>query len=569
MRLFVTTILVSAVLLISPLLHSFTYADELDDITNQLGSLKSALEQSKKATQPLESEVQKLSAQLTSVRLTLTRIESEFNQKEKDLNTAEKGLAAQKKVMDAQIDKHYRSLRKNDAGLGVGILSLNFTAYMRSFFYQETATNNDKDITLQLVRHISSIETRKNELEVERGRLAKLKKDVDAQSSFLTGEIGKAKSYQTELTAKIAALSEKQQSILSARSGSAITSVGEVPIGSDVNASIAFKSQAPSGSFAVFSFGAYTHRNGMSQYGAKARADKGQSAKDILLSYFPGATVNENASIPDTIDVQGYGTISFKDYLLGIYEMPESWPLEALKAQAVLARTFAMRTGKPICTTEACQVYKPSPKSGAWKQAVEATEHWVLENSPNAQYSSTTGGYTNNAGWDTSDKSNSSDWTSRAYESMAGSPWFYKAWYRKGYQNSSDSCGRAHPWLSQEEFSDIINAWIVRKNPNGADTNRIVPVTIGSCSVGGGSGNPYSNQELRDAANNSGGAVTSVSSVSVSHNGNGQTTSVNVQTNRGSISISGAEFKETFNIRAPGYISIPQKGFAFFNIESK
>lgn len=563
--LFVTTIL--TLFIVAPRGH--IYADELDDVTKQLSDLTSALERSKSATTPLESEVTKLQNQLTSIRLVLSKIESEFQQKQKDLTLAESGLAAQKKIMDAQIGKHYRTLKKNDAGIGGGFFTIHLASYMRSFFYQEATTNNDKDITLQLVRHIASIETRKRDLEIERARLAKIKTDADAQSNFLTTEIGKAKSYQSELTKQIATLSEKQQSILSARSGSAITSVGEVPIGSDINASIAFKSQAPSGSFAVFSFGAYTHRNGMSQYGAKARADKGQSAKDILLAYFPGASVNENASIPDTIDVQGYGTISFKDYLLGIYEMPESWSLEALKAQAVLARTYAMKSGKPICTTEACQVYKSSPKTGAWKQAVEQTEHWVLENAPNAQYSSTTGGYTNNAGWDTSDKSNSGDWTSRAYESMAGSPWFYKAWYRKGYQNSSDSCGRAHPWLSGEEFSDIINAWIVRKNPNGADTNRIVPITITNCSVGGASGNPYSMQELRDAANNSGGAVTSISGVSVSHNGSGQTSSVNLQTNRGSISISGAEFKETFNIRAPGYISIPQKGFAFFNIESK
>jgi hypothetical protein len=33
--------------------------------------------------------------------------------------------------------------------------------------------------------------------------------------------------------------------------------------------------------------------------------------------------------------------------------------------------------------------------------------------------------------------------------------------------------------------------------------------------------------------------------------------------------MSGSEFKEIFNARAPGYISIPQSGFAFFNIEKK
>ncbi|MFS8158903.1 MAG: SpoIID/LytB domain-containing protein [Candidatus Roizmanbacteria bacterium] len=542
-------------------------ADELEDITRQVQDLSKALDLSKNATKPLESELQNLTNKVTNIRLTIGSIQKDLTLKGKDLETAESALGEQKKVMDLRIKQHYKTIRSADNSVTDILLPTALAGYVREFFYQKKATDNEKELIVRMIGHITNIEHRKQELQDEQTKLSALKQSIDNKASFLFTEIVKAKSYQSDLTKQIATLSAKQQSIISARSGTAITSVGEVPIGSDFNASAAFKGQAPGNSFAVFSFGAYTHRNGMSQYGAKARADAGQSAKDILLGYFPGASVNENASIPDTIDVQGFGTISFKDYLLGIYEMPESWPLEALKAQAVLARTYAMKTGKPICTTEACQVYKNSPKSGAWKTAVEQTEHWVLENSSNAQYSSTTGGYTNTAGWDTNDKSHTGDWTTKAWESKAGSPWFYKAWYRKGYQNASDSCGRSHPWLSQEEFSDIINAWIVRKNPNGADTGRIIPVTIGSCGVGGVSGSPYSMQELRDAANNSGGAVTSVSSVSVSHGDNGQTSSVNLETNKGSLSISGAEFKETFNLRAPGYISIPQTGFAFFNIE--
>ena len=64
-----------------------------------------------------------------------------------------------------------------------------------------------------------------------------------------------------------------------------------------------------------------------------------------------------------SISVQGVGTISFEDqYLQGIYEMPGTWNIEALKAQTIAARTFAIKyTGngsKTICTTEACQVFK-------------------------------------------------------------------------------------------------------------------------------------------------------------------------------------------------------------------
>jgi len=260
-------------------------------------------------------------------------------------------------------------------------------------------------------------------------------------------------------------------------------------------------------------------------------------------------------------------------YLMGIAEMPSDWPAEALKAQAVAARTYAYRykvEGKSICTTEACQVFSTSKADNTpeeWKKAVQETRGKVLEDVV-TYYSSTSGGYLSTSGWDTTDKSGGGDWTSRAYESIAGSPWFYKAWYRNGYKNSDNSCGRK-PWMNEEEMADIINAWLILKKGegNGADTGRILPVTIGSCAVGGQSGDPYSMSELKSKTNN---PVSSISGKpTVTHDGNGNTTNVRFVTNRGEINIPGSEFKEVFNTRAPGYVSIPQKGFAFFNIERK
>ena len=77
--------------------------------------------------------------------------------------------------------------------------------------------------------------------------------------------------------------------------------------------------------------------------------------------------------------------------------------------------------------------------------------------------------------------------------------------------------------------------------------------------------------ELADYANKAGGAFTSVSvnDKSISHNSSGQTSNIKFQTNLGERNLSGSEFKEIFNLRAPGYLRIPQSSFAFFNIEHK
>ena len=104
-------------------------------------------------------------------------------------------------------------------------------------------------------------------------------------------------------------------------------------------------------------------------------------------------------------------TLSIETYLLGIREVPFSWPVEALKTQAVAARTYLAftlaqgrtRSGRAydydICATTACQVYAGrrglnSLEGRRWQAAVEATAGEVLlhDGRPiQALYSSTAG----------------------------------------------------------------------------------------------------------------------------------------------------------------------------------
>ena len=302
----------------------------------------------------------------------------------------------------------------------------------------------------------------------------------------------------------------------------------------------------------------------MSQYGARGRAQSGQNAATILKAYYGKEPVSKDTG--GTIKVAGFGEIDFETtYLYGIAEMPSTWPAEALKAQAVAARTYAYRykqEGKEICTTESCQVFNKSKSDNApqaWKDAVDQTKGQVLEDVV-TYYASTHGGYASPIGWDTTDGSGGN--LDKFYEKLGGSPWLYKAWWRKGYSNSSDTCGRANPWLSPQEMADIVNAAIALKTP-GIDTSRITPLTT-SC----WGGNPYSMDELRNMVAGKGG-ISSATSVSVSQ-GNGTTNSVTIN----GVTLSGAEFRDAVTVRAPGYIRIPQGepfkgGWTFFNVERK
>ncbi|MFV1917478.1 MAG: SpoIID/LytB domain-containing protein, partial [Patescibacteria group bacterium] len=249
------------------------------------------------------------------------------------------------------------------------------------------------------------------------------------------------------------------------------------------------------------------------------------------------------------------------NYLLGIYEVPESWGnsggFEALKAQAVAARSYALAvtgggTGS-ICPTESCQVYKPQLKTGKWAEAVKATRGWVITRggAPAATYyASTAGGFTiTNWGWN-GIKDTQSDWPDTAYEKISGSPWFYKGWYKK---RGGASCGRSHPWLTSTEMADILNAWQALYK-GGGDASRISPIDT-SC----WGGSPYSTGELAGI-----GGYTSVNSVSVVYSNDGSTLQVTFGTNKGTVTITGTELKKAVNLRAPGYIGLKS---SLFNIE--
>ena len=82
-------------------------------------------------------------------------------------------------------------------------------------------------------------------------------------------------------------------------------------------------------------------------------------------------------------DLNVINVVAREDYVKGVlpYEMSPSWPLEALKAQAVCARTYALLQTKhrdsyrfDVCTTTDCQVYQGANQASALTdRAVEET----------------------------------------------------------------------------------------------------------------------------------------------------------------------------------------------------
>jgi peptidoglycan hydrolase CwlO-like protein len=515
-------------------------------IQQEIDALKPAHEYNKQELAGLKTQLISLNKRISALSSQLLAVERNINQREED-------LAYTQEILFEKVKNDYIRRRLYDV-ISSFLSTPDASRSTREMVFQQMVVDEDRKIIEKLVADLIGLKRDKEELEANQASLARAQKQVDERATFLEGEVEKVESY-------LATLSAKQEAILAAKSGAFIASVGDSDLADDYNASIrGFTEAAPSGSFAVFSFGAYTHRKGMSQYGARGRANNNQSYNDILRAYYGKEPVDKNTS--ENISVEGYSPMDFETtYLYGIAEMPSSWHINALKAQAIAARTYAYRyiqEGKTICASQSCQVFLKSKSDNPpalWKQAVDETRGKVLEDVV-TYYSSTSGGYLTTMGWDTTDGGGGSGFLDKTYEKIGGSPWVYKAWYTEGYSPSSNKCGEGDPWLNGTEFADIVNAALVLRN---TDDDRITPITT-SC----WGGNPYSHEELRNVASQYGG-ISSASSVYTTQ-GSGTTNEVVVN---GSIRLSGAEFKQAFNLRAPGYLMIPQKGFAFFNVEKK
>jgi peptidoglycan hydrolase CwlO-like protein len=542
--------------------HQIVQADEVSDIQAQIDDLQHQMELSVNATTPLESEVSKLNKQVVGIQAQIKDFELKIKTLETGINDRDEKIKSQYLVLAAKVRDLYKKTSLFSPFL-IFTSSSTASELTRGLAYKSVVADEDKNLIVEITSDILKLESDKKKIETDKVKLAGLQQKLDTQKAFFEKEIAGAKKWQAELSSKIAVLSAKQQSILSEKSGTFQTTVGDVPLADDP-ASRPDYNPGFSPAFAVFSFGA-PHFKGMSQYGAFGRAKQGQSYETILKAYY-GNGIEIRDHNPDAqIKVDGYGTFSLEDYAKRIYEMPGSWGdeggMEALKAQAIAARSYALARGGSICATEACQVFKPAPKGGKWEEAVNATRGKVVyaNGSPfSTWYASTSGGYqlsysanghSTPGFWDT--PTGQSGWTAQAYEKVAGSPWFYKAWYKT---RSGDSCGRNNPWLNSEEMADMLNAWYVLFN-GGGDSGRVTPES--SC----WGGNPYSKEELRGI-----GGFTSVNGVSITYGSNGLTANVTFSTNKGSTTISGADFKKAFNLRSPGRISVKS---GLFNIEKK
>ncbi|HVZ67518.1 MAG TPA: SpoIID/LytB domain-containing protein [Patescibacteria group bacterium] len=559
---------------LSPITQVFSEDDinslNLDQINTKLSELQNALSSSQKATAPLESQVASLQTQLKGIENRVAAIEVDLAEKKKFIDEGYKELEANKDVFNKTVRDYYIK-SYFFSPLLIFASSTDAANVTRLIVYQKKGADKDKDTITSLALKLVDLENRKAKLEDEESKLSSVKDKLASEKGELDKVVKGAKDYQATLTNQIAQLSARQKDILNQRLGSlnipttAYTSQGGCSDDRSVNPGFSPR-------IAFFTYGV-PNRVGLNQYGAKGRAEAGQNAQQILQAYYnadytTGYNTGINIHVTGTNEYgQSFDTNwNIEEYLKHVYEIPATWPAEALKAQAIAARSYALsRTNNganAICPSQSCQVVKQEQNAQAWIDAVNATSGIVLTSGGNpitAWFSSTHGGYvfsSGDIGWSgtsytkhatdttTGSASSFSDLQSNAYDK--GSPWFYCDWGSRASYNKT-------AWLKPSEVADIVNVILLARADSS--TNEHLYQTDKANPAGTDTWNEDKvRQELRNRNIN---PYSNVTDISVNADfGVGKTNSINISGDGGSQNISGDEFKNWFNLRAPGNLQI-------------
>jgi SpoIID/LytB domain protein len=190
------------------------------------------------------------------------------------------------------------------------------------------------------------------------------------------------------------------------------------------------------------------------------------------------------------------GELAFEDYVKGIAEVPRNWPMEALKAQVVAARTYALNrlqnadTGGDydLCATTECQVYvgmkvEAGPWGERWIRSVDQTAGQVLQYGGEpaiTYYSSTSPGRT----FDVEDVFGG--------EALP---------YLRGHEEPDDTASPLSRWRVEIPFDDLAR-FLEAEGAWSGGAIRSVRAADGSIRVAGDQGGlSLSKDSLRDALN--------------------------------------------------------------------
>jgi len=566
-------------LLLSVFFITAANADELLDVQKDIDKTNQEYSDTEKTIADIKNQLAALSSQSYSTQEELDGANKEVDSVRKDLDKVEAELDQKKDELLVAIglrDHQIRYLYKHpgDNFLELFVDAGGFSEFSQMVGFQRKIIGTSKDLIAEINEEVAAVQKNRDEIDAIKETLEKIASDISSKLASIQGQIS-YQSYQENvlsvnalaLKSSLSSLTNKQKNLIAQKLAKSAQrqSVGDSPPASEPLPNPGF-----SPAYVFLTYG-YPHRVDMNQYGAYGRALAGQKYTTILKAYYKGVSVGKY-TVPSKIKINVSGVvsnISFENnYMRGISEMPRSWSMEALKAQAVAARTYALNwvqshPGQSICTTQSCQVYSPSSAklncSGTfhkrWCDAVNATKGIIVTyaGSPiTAWYASTAGGYTLSSatvwgGYRAYAQGIKDFGPKGAYDGpkYGNSPWYHTFWNGKG-------CSNAFPWLTKSEITDLFNAALLSQKSSNYNKYLSQNPACPGRTAGWSPSKVISELKKKGVKD-----VGTLSNVIPAFDGKGNTSSITFASNKyPAKTFSGNFFRSIFNLRSLGNLVI-------------
>ena len=375
----ILTILLPIILLFSS--FSISNADELSDIEKKLADANAKLQKSKNDANQLLAQSSNVNQSLSQLKSNIFNLQtqiivysSNLDQLIKQLDEVAASIDQKKSQYNDLIRDMSNITRRSTLSNILNSDGLNGFYNNQAVYKSNVQKQNDEILILNSeIDSLNKIKTdtqkTKNDFQSQLADLTNKKQEYENQLVQIQSGIANNKNLQSNLSTQITGL-VNSRGLLFAQQNEVLQKVQPLKPGNYY--------------FTGKGRNLYDgHGVGLSQWGAYGMAlNHGFTSDQILKFYYTGIQIT---SMPATrqIVVDGKtGPISFDDYLAGIGEVPNDWPKEAVKAQVIAARTYAMKSAYVgsdgnyhICGTDYCQVYNGGT---AKRWAVDETKDQVI-----------------------------------------------------------------------------------------------------------------------------------------------------------------------------------------------
>ncbi|MBN2015414.1 hypothetical protein JW766_01140 [Candidatus Dojkabacteria bacterium] len=519
---------------------------ELEDKQSELENLEAGLQEAEEMASYYEAQKNSAGSEIERVGFELKQLEAEMNVNQaelekynQELKIRELELEQNEKIMNVKMVDLY--IYNRQSIVDVMLENGEVEGFWKDYKYRETILDNDLAGVESVALEVESLKEERAEIERSialldeenqklAGRIAELESQQSYFASMAAYSVGKQEGIRAEMGAveqQIEGLTEEHRRIIEEEN----TLIGDANGGT--------KPLEP-GDFYFYGRGRSLYQGhglGFSQYGAFGGAQHGMPADSIATFYYQGSYIGH---VSGTIEVIGYGTMNIEDYVAGLGEIPDKacgsqaqvnsrpdkyvldnpnsiwdcWPEESVKAQVIVARSYGVAYGGPICTSAACQVYKGG-QGKRW--AADETSGKVLQvggTTIKAYYSSD-----NNNGWGTGTHRN-------------------PAWCWDFHGN----CGGGFSWLQSVNDSSFAakgpyTDWMWR-------TNSYSLSEIQSMFEWYANKGYYNSGNVRQLLN----TVGTLADFQISRDASGRAARIKVIGSTGSVDVNGEIFKEIWNL---------------------